>query len=374
MKHPNIMMILSLLFCGAIGLLIQTGQPHLHETAHTVHISHPDHEQMVLTRELIQVTDSQGTPKEYYLDVNSVSCGQTCRIIKVRLHWDLLGNYLRYELLNGEKLTKKAHLPFSDADYQKLQSILLNKDSAWRSTQKNQITAGHDDEEEIDTITGATALSDADTYVAGAAYTCFTLWHWAQGELPELIRQLTVASCSDRHLNHLLNSGNDTYAAFSVKQLTQRRAYDSETQANVIRQIKSGSNSVVNPALNYLLNAPGEVYFQTLTNLLRSTSPSKRKILLDSLSKTTQAPPAGFIEQLSAELPNLDTYYEIHQLLSLIEKHPPVSAESIRHILPLLEKDFFIARRAFYALSGLDLDAESRHKCDQFSEQHAGRL
>lgn len=71
--------------------------------------------------DVVQVLDSNGDPSEYFMDVDSVVCSDAqCEIVTVRIHFDPLGNYERYELPSGGNLTKWGHKPFSLADHRNL--------------------------------------------------------------------------------------------------------------------------------------------------------------------------------------------------------------------------------------------------------------
>jgi hypothetical protein len=138
---------------------------------------------------VVQVFDSKGDPR-YFMDVGLVVCGDNqCEIVTVRLHFDPLGNYERYELPAGGKLTKRGHKPFSAGDHKQLHEILSDPYSQLKPIKWDQITipkssAGTDN---IDGISGATALTKRGIVVVGAAYTCYTLWHWSHGEVVNVI-------------------------------------------------------------------------------------------------------------------------------------------------------------------------------------------
>lgn len=92
------------------------------------------------------------------------------------MYWDLGGNYLKYELPSNKILTKIDHLPFSAFDYGLLHRVLLNKQSAlanYTLFDLNKPTK----QEKVDGVTGATPPKLKGSFVPGALYTSYTLWH-----------------------------------------------------------------------------------------------------------------------------------------------------------------------------------------------------
>jgi len=58
----------------------------------------------------------------------------------VKMCWDLVGNYNRFDTLVEKPLTKFKHRPFTIADYQKLDEILADKNSILRAPGKDELT------------------------------------------------------------------------------------------------------------------------------------------------------------------------------------------------------------------------------------------
>jgi len=91
-------------------------------------------------------------------------CNDTlCQIVKVKILWDLIGDFIRFDTLPGYPLTKYDHLPFSTDDYNKLQTTLedgnsiLGRKSEKELLDNNQMRYS----EKTDAITGATQTSRA---------------------------------------------------------------------------------------------------------------------------------------------------------------------------------------------------------------------
>ena len=72
---------------------------HFYKTnQYSISINHPGEKESV-TITLHQALDKNGIPIEYYMDVPSVIClEEVCKVIPVRLFWNDLGKYQKYEL------------------------------------------------------------------------------------------------------------------------------------------------------------------------------------------------------------------------------------------------------------------------------------
>lgn len=344
-------------------------------------LTHPGYnEAKPMPCSLMQVNDARGTMQEYYLDVNSVTCGDgVCDIVTVRLYWDTLGHYRRYRLPEGVSLTKQGHEVFSAADHAKLNTLLADPYLSLKHVSIDQVVAPDKAIEDVDGITGATPLAHLDSVVPGAVYTTYTLWHWANGPAGRTIRTLTEQGCSREQLIHFLNHGTEAFFVFAAEQLTQRKVCSPTILEITMRRLQQGSAVLVDPALLYLqslsTDSDADPYYRTLESLFGSASEAKRIKYMESLLATPQPPPAGYYDRLSSHLATLKTYYEVHLFLSLMEKRNPSSPEVVRQTLPLLDRNqFFIARRAFRTLQNQDLTEAQQRKVEAFRLAYQDRL
>ncbi len=147
---------------------------------------------------LVQTLDSDGEPVSYAMWVDSVICRDTvCDVVKVRIHWDALGRYQRYEIAPGSQLTKLDHVPFTKADLAKLQRILAASDSPLKEVEKESMTGKETNlPKGVDAVSSPTILTLKTAVIVGAGYTCYDLWHWANGLLTDHIRNLTGTGSS----------------------------------------------------------------------------------------------------------------------------------------------------------------------------------
>ncbi len=348
--------------------------------SHELRIVHPgDPERRNLRVVLEQHFDEAGEPMAYSTWVDSVICKEkTCEVVKVELHWDALGRYQRYKVAKGSKLTKLDHVPFTQADHAKLQRILLDKDSPLREVTKEGLTGPKPKlEEGIDAVTRPTVLTLKNSVVIGAGYSCYDLWHWANGEMAGIVRSLTGKSLSPGALEGLLSSQDDQAVAFALTQLGQRQLFSTQTVKRVVANIPAFHDDLVVPALGYLQAAlPDEPkYYAKLAGVFEECGEEKRILILGLLAKNQAGFPKGALEQLSAALPKFNSHHELHLFLTLVTARQAGSETISRNVAHLLShRKFFIARRAYWYLEKQDLPEEIQAKVDSFYHKFMDRL
>ena len=332
--------------------------------------------------DVVQVLDSNGVPSEYFMDVDSVVCADAmCEIVTVRIHFDPLGNYERYALPFGGNLTKRGHKPFSLADHKNLHRILSDPYSRLNSIEWDQLTmpksaaAAGDD---VDGISGATMLSKRSVVVVGAAYTCCTLWHWSHGEVVDVIRDMTISASDRQDLIRYLHSDKDEYVVFATDQLRTQDLFDSETITAVVHVMRHGSERLVDPALSYLAKASSntgvDYFFRCCEDECLVANRIKRVRFLEALRETTQELPAGYLDRFSGWLTRADSYYEIHLLLSLLERENAPSDEAVSEAMSLLESNnSLVVRRSYRYLKAQELNDSQQEKLEAFEQQHPDR-
>jgi len=351
------------------------------EVMHSFDIAHPGiPEKERVPSLLTQVQDDQGSPLEYYMDVDSVVCGDgKCEIIKVRIHWDVLGDYQRYELPWGGNLTKMAHVPFSSSDHEKLQSILSNPASPLATFEIDKVDVPGQAGQEVDAVTKATPLFYQNSVVSGAVYTCYTLWHWANGDARRDARKLTEETCTDDLLLQYVGEGSEKLAAFAMEQFAGRGLYGPKYVDAVTARVDAGPGSLAEAASEYFESSlktkdPG-IYYHAMEHLFASGDTQKRTLYLRSLTEVTPGGPPEFYDRMADWLPRLETYFEVHLLLTLLSERAPRSEETVKQALLVLDnKNFLIARRAFWFLKDKQIAAKQQEKVDDFRLKYEGRL
>ncbi|WP_123896765.1 hypothetical protein [Aureibaculum marinum] len=314
---------------------------------------------------LIEVQNEYQQPIEYYMDVESVVCGDNhCKVDFVRIFWDIFGQYKRFELPDKVKLEKAEGKDFTAEDYEKLNSILHDENSSLKDVYKHEIvsTVGT---EGIDALSGSTILLEKSAYVKGAVWTCYSLWHWVHGDIKQIIRNITGKSQSIKSLQSYLSSNKKVKKLFGLEQLNHRKDYSEKSVQLVVSAIEQ-SSTLLKPSLLYLENAPNKVYINTIQKLLKQFESENRLFCLQHLLKTKQKLPLEFYYKLS-DLYKDFTYQEIHVLLKILNTKYDISPQMINHLLPLLNhNDFLIARRLYWFLQKQDLLQEQESRIQTF--------
>ncbi len=153
-----------------------------------------------------------------YFDDNDLLEGYTSHIItpvcedsscydaEIHFYWDPMGNFKTFKINLANPLTKLDHIPFSKSDYKKLLNILFIKSPSFvylkRSQLVEEVNSG------IDGMTSATATQVKEDMVHGAIYTCYTLWHIANGQIIIDVKKHTAKSLNEKLIHKLLTSEN----------------------------------------------------------------------------------------------------------------------------------------------------------------------
>ncbi len=200
------------------------------------------------------VSGQNNQPDHYFGEIFTPVCySRTCLPVFINFRWDLLGNYLTYELSKGKKLTKSDHLEFDEKEYEKLQEILSNENSILKNYKADQLVSSTESANPagVDAVTGATIKSIQREVISGAVYSCYTLWHIAHGDIPAKLKQHTERRFSNDDLFiRFLNSANYRYQYWAIdKTLIAGQIIDGKFKMPLLN-ILNGENVFV---ANYLL-------------------------------------------------------------------------------------------------------------------------
>ncbi|TWU42358.1 hypothetical protein [Novipirellula artificiosorum] len=353
------------------------GDSSIRETSRSVHVLDLDAQNADATSQrLFQKRNEAGQPFEYWVETQSVFCvDEQCKVVTVRIAWDELGHYKRFELAAGVQLEKAEGKPFSEADYQKLHNILADQDSALKTILPTEILNHESSDNDVDGVSAATPLLYEGAVVKGAAWTCYTLWHCANGQLRQIIHDLTADQCTVAEIRTYLQTGDEQHQLFAMEQMMRRKLYDPSSLDAVTSRIPEGSRTVIKMALQYLNQAPDDAYFPSMTQALTDSRAEQRTMVLNDLLHCSRSPPTHLIEQWSGQLADSRSYQHVALLLRLLESHDASSRTVTNHVLGLLDDpNFLIARRAYWFLKQRSLMDAQQERLDAFHHQHAQRL
>lgn len=266
-------------------------------------------------------TDSAGNPARYHAYIFTPVCeDDLCKPVYINLYWDLLGNYLRYEVPLNEPLTKLDHVEFEPEEYRRLDEMLGDPESLLKDYQIEELVESAATVQpggNVDAVTGATAKSLQAVVIPGALYTCYTLWHIVHGRVRDTIASVTDSLSSPALLSNFLRSGNYHYQHYALDRLMDdqgiiEQGFDEE----VVRLI--GSSNIflaqrvlksINPA--YLQSAErqrwlGEWFVEANYRLQLALLAKLEKIpLAKDLKETLEAHREDFNEEIATKIKQL---------------------------------------------------------------------
>ena len=199
-----------------------------------------------LTYTLKLALDENGKPQYFFRNIFTPVCytGE-CKPVYINFYWDLLGNYVRYDLPEGKILTKVDHDEFKEEDYEKLRDILGRSTSIFADLKMEDLmTKGTDSlSANVDAKTGATLKTIKNEVIDGAVYTCFTLWHIAYGKLViNKMKEVTESYVNSEMLHNFLASNNYHYQYWAMEKVIDKSGALNNDFEDDIEQIIRGKN------------------------------------------------------------------------------------------------------------------------------------
>ena len=327
--------------------------------------------------EVIAMRDEDGAPAGYQLTVRVNVCVEgLCRMAHVTMYWDALGHYQRLECPPDAPLTRREHDAFTPDDYRKLDRILQNRESVLgRLPYRALVEEQPEHAEHVDGLSGATPQTVADSVVEGAAWTTWTLWHWANGAIVPHLRAATVRQATPRFIRQLLRSEHQREVGFALRYLLDPHRGDGQLVDDVFHAMENTRHlEYVSLALDFVVGAVRDerrLHDRLIASFGRLDDHTSRPLLEYFAARPDL--PAETLEGLSAMLERLP-YFQVHRILLLLEEREcPAKVEA--NVARLLDhENFFIARRAYRHLREQPVGDRTMQKLDAFGERHRHRL
>lgn len=345
---------------------------------HKVVVSHPAFEEGTSKDFVLKEIRRKNNPSEFYLDVESVICiDHLCKIVPVRLFWNTYGEYVSYELDKGVRLEKGEGEPFNEEDYQLLQKILMDRNSPYKDISYYEIT--HEKvvgEGQVDAVSGATetVLKNGET-VVGAAWTCFTLWHWANGEIVQEVQRISGSFLTTQQIITGLGATNPKHQKFVLHELIRRNAYTQPLLDALVKIAPKASKEVNRLAIEYVENAPRELYIETMKQLYSKGSDANRILFLNSIASVEKIGNPDFYNTLTIDIANLKSFQEIDLILNILEYAKSNDPTILDRVTLLLDNSsFIIARKAYWFLAYKKLSNVQKNNIQEFYNQNQDRL
>jgi len=318
-------------------------------------------------------------PTEYSMWVDSVICRDSnCDIVKVRLYWDLIGNYKKFEVEKGSALTKVNHEPFTNSDLKRLHEILLDKKSALAEVDKMAMTkkSKMPKDKKVDAVSSATILSLRNDVIIGAGYTCYDLWHLANGAITELIKENTQKFSDIEIFKHMLKSKNIEENVFAINSLKNRKRINDTLFELVESTLLTGSEALVVPVMQYIITCYAKDKDENkLLALIKQCKGRQRLSFYKEIALEQHTFSKAFYQSLCLELSRVESFYE-SQIFFQLCKDKKVSSKFIipQAIKLLSNKKFFIQRRAYKYLKEGKRHISIEKEVDKFYKMHKHRL
>ncbi|WP_440875999.1 hypothetical protein [Thalassotalea sp. PLHSN55] len=312
----------------------------------------------------------------YSMDVESVYCGEkVCKVDPVTLHWDQFGRYQKLTLRSGITLEKGQGQAFEHADYRKLDRILSDRANSLQLFYKEELVAKNSGGNSVDAMSGATIAINKNDYVEGAIWTCFTLWHFANGEIVEKIRRHSGQSKSIKSLYQLARSTDEFLKLYALEQLTLKRAFDGES-ADILRHgINVNSQNYLMAFIRYIEQFNKADYQQQIVFLLEHDLLPVRLLALQSVLNNKAKTSSAFLHRISSQLSRDWQHQEVHLFVQIL-KSSHLDQQAINSLLAAKIEHLTIisARKLYWYLAEQTLSNDAQQKMHQFYQLHQHRL
>lgn len=263
-----------------------------------------------LTYTLKLALDDKGQPQYFFRNIFTPVCyTNECKPVYINFYWDLLGNYERYDLPEGKVLTKVDHDEFKEADYQKLQDILIQPNSIFADLKmEDLITKGTEQlTDSVDAKAGATLKTIKNQVIDGAVYTCYTLWHIAYGRAVPEMKKVIETYSNDALLHRFLESNNHHYQYWAMEKVMNVDGVVKKPFEKDIEAIIAGKNGFI---AKYALQHVGDDFIKTeqrqnwLWETYRKAAYAIQIAILKKLNSKNITISEALADHLKSTLPN----------------------------------------------------------------------
>jgi hypothetical protein len=176
--------------------------------------------------EVFAIKDKDGLLEKYRADITAPVCeDRICYDVNIAFNWNLFGEFKDFEIRENDPLTKLDHKPFLPEDYQKLQSILASRDLNFVKVPASELVE-KSDKPKLDGYSGATKETVKKEVIGGAIFTCYTLWHIANGAVIDSIKNHTGAALSRQLISKIAKQKSSTGNYFIINALNEQGYYE----------------------------------------------------------------------------------------------------------------------------------------------------
>ncbi len=343
---------------------------------HRIVLSHPAYEDSLIC-ELRETYDKQNRLVGFNMDVLSVYCAEhVCSVDTVHLFWNVMGQYLRYELPEGVTLEKNDGKPFVKQDYELLHEILNDENARFNKLSYNDIVKKNDVEHglELDGYSGATIIAfDDGEAVKGAALTCYTLWHYVYGDVKSYMRRVAIEKTTEEKAVEYLLMDSLEFKIFAIEWFTKEHVYKPAISDMVLNEMLLYPQ-LIKIGIAYMEQLPVKLYQNVLYELCGSSVSEIRLAALKSMSGSLTQIEGRFMDDVFVLFKGADVYKELNLLFNIADQNNINSKASIELALSLLEKDIIVSRRAYYFLLNQTLNQKQNRVVQKYYVEYKSFL
>lgn len=173
---------------------------------------------------LTVLVNVENIPVLYTANIETPVCADgECKFMHIKMYWSLLGNYVGFDRFHDLPLTKHDHDPFFKRDYEKLHTLLLDRNSILERREIDELVKSPEElkKEGVDALSGATITEVKESVVSGALYSCYVAWHLAHGEVQKTLRDYTGDIGNPELWSTMLYSNNSDYQLFALQNMDE---------------------------------------------------------------------------------------------------------------------------------------------------------
>ncbi len=175
--------------------------------------------------------------EKYSANIMAPVCEEgICYNVNVVFNWNLIGEFIDYQVQPYDPLTKLDHKPFTLGDYAKLQRILTNHDLVFTGLAADKLVVKAEDT--VDGYSGATIEAIKDEVIDGALFTCYTLWHIANGAVVDSIRRHTQRQLDKPTIAKIIGYQSSSAPYYLIEHMSEGQF--EQNLSEIIGLIKTG--------------------------------------------------------------------------------------------------------------------------------------
>lgn len=313
-----------------------------------------------LLNDLLYLVKSKEHIPVYYFRkiITEVCVDKQCRLLAIKIFWNITGRYLGFELPEGEFLSKYDHEPFISGEYERLNELLADPTLPLGDIPfEKLIELPKPDGASIDGISGATTEDLAKIVVKGAAYTTYTLWNIVNGPTVEIVAHLTENQLSPDLIEFILKSPDISDRFWALERIDQKTVLTPNLISTLLDMISEDNFSLAYNTVDAISPTHLDSDSLQLDLFLKydNVNHSIQKVIIDKLMEAPYLHPGivtisrGFLDQLNGK--------QLEDMLLLYSKHSIDDLETCTTVSKILQdENRFISQQAYKFLQTKEIE------------------